>query len=132
MPASGVAQQRITRFNATGTHRTNTPAELETILGPSLANRFRIVQNESERKGVHRHLGTTRGRNRVLVLGEFLDQDIRIATGFLEPHFFAGYSGGGKAVLPGLAHLDTVLYNHRAQHMDHVDATWNRTDGNPL
>lgn len=132
LTAGGVAPEDITLFNATGTHRTSPREELEQILTPQLVGDFRIVQNDCEARGAHRHLGTTSGGTEVRILGEFLDQDIRIATGFIEPHFFAGFSGGGKAVVPGLAHLDTILYNHRAYHMDHPDATWGKTVGNPL
>ena len=106
--------------------------ELDSILGANLAGRFRIVQNECEADGAYTHIGTTRAGNEVRVLSEYLRQDVRIATGFIEPHFFAGYSGGGKAVVPGLAHLTTILANHGAGHMDHPDATWGKTAGNPL
>ena len=130
--AGGVAPANIILFNATGTHRTSTPAELETVLSPQLVRDFRIIQNDCEAPGAHRHVGTTAGGTEVRILEEFLIRDIRIATGFIEPHFFAGFSGGGKAVVPGLAHLDTILYNHRAYHMDHPEATWGKTVGNPL
>ncbi len=129
---AGVSERCITLFNATGTHRTQTREELEEILGAELVQRFRIVQNECEAPGAHTHVGTTSGGNEVRILTEFLRQDIRIATGFIEPHFFAGYSGGGKAVVPGLAHLSTILHNHGPAHMDDPDATWGRTKGNPL
>jgi lactate racemase len=130
--AGGVEPVNITLFNATGTHRTSPAEELEGILSPGLLRDFRIVQNDCEAPGAHRHAGTTAGGTEVRILEEFLAQDIRIATGFIEPHFFAGFSGGGKAVVPGLAHLETILYNHRAYHMDHPDATWGKTVGNPL
>ena len=57
---------------------------------------------------------------------------MRILTGFIEPHFFAGFSGGGKACMPGLALLETVLRNHSARHIDHPKATWGVTQGNPV
>lgn len=129
---AGIAPQDITLFNATGTHRTNTPDELKEILGEEISSRFRVIQNESQAASIHSHVGTTKGGNAVRVLTQFLEQDLRIATGFIEPHFFAGYSGGGKAVVPGLADLTTILFNHRAAHMDHADVTWGRTTGNPL
>ena len=128
----GVQSENISLFNATGTHRMSPRAELEETLSPDLVRDFRIVQNDCEAPGAHRFVGTTTGGTEVRILEEFLDQDIRIATGFIEPHFFAGFSGGGKAVVPGLAHLHTILHNHRAHHMDHPDATWGKTVGNPL
>jgi nickel-dependent lactate racemase len=68
----------------------------------------------------------------VYVLEEFLDCSFRILTGFIEPHFFAGFSGGGKAVVPGLAGLETVMANHRAMFLDEPGSRWGVRDGNPL
>jgi nickel-dependent lactate racemase len=58
--------------------------------------------------------------------------DLRILTGFIEPHFFAGFSGGGKALMPGMAHVDTIRHNHAIRMLDHPQARWGYTDGNPL
>ena len=128
----GIPKEQIVLFNATGTHRTNTDKELEGILGPGIVGNYRIVQNDCEDDASHRRVGTTRGGNEIYLLSEFLDCDVRILTGFIEPHFFAGFSGGGKAVMPGLAALRTVQHNHRAAHMDHKEAIWGITEGNPL
>ena len=129
---SHVPAENILLFNATGTHRPNTAAELEGMLGPGIAGRYRIIQNDCEDRGSHRSLGTTRSGNEVWVHGEFLDCGLKILTGFIEPHFFAGFSGGPKAVVPGLALLETILGNHSAAHLDHPRARWGITRGNPL
>ncbi|TVQ27495.1 MAG: nickel-dependent lactate racemase [Spirochaetaceae bacterium] len=129
---AGIRDEHITLFNATGTHRENSVDELRMILSDDLVRRYTIVQNDCTAEGVHTEIGTTAAGNRVKVMTQFLDQDIRIATGFIEPHFFAGFSGGGKAVVPGLAHLETILHNHGPHHMDHPDAIWGKTEGNPL
>ena len=63
---------------------------------------------------------------------EFLQADIRITTGFVEPHFFAGFSGGPKMVAPGLAGLETVMTLHDATRIGHPNATWGVTEGNPV
>ena len=63
---------------------------------------------------------------------DWLDADIRITTGFVEPHFFAGFSGGPKMVAPGLAGLETVMTLHDAQRIGHPNATWGVTEGNPV
>jgi lactate racemase len=129
---SHVPVEHYTLFNATGTHRANTDEELESILGPGVLGKYRIVQNDCEDEGSHRYVGTTDGGNEIYLLSEFLDCDVKILTGFIEPHFFAGFSGGGKAIMPGLATLKTVQHNHRAEHMDHPEARWGITEGNPL
>jgi len=127
-----VRRENIVLFNATGTHRANSDQELERMLGPGIVGRYRIVQNDCEDDASHRYAGTTRGGNDVCLLDEFLRCDVKIPTGFIEPHFFAGFSGGGKAIMPGLAGLETIQRNHSAFHMDHPRVRWGITQGNPL
>ncbi len=132
LAAAGVPRERITLFNATGTHRSNTRAELVGMLGEGVVSGYRIVQNDARAVGAHVAVGTTRSGNEILILREFAACSFKILTGFIEPHFFAGFSGGGKAVMPGLAHLDTVLRNHNARNIDDPEATWAVLDGNPV
>jgi len=122
----------IVLFNATGTHRTNTDSELKSMLGPTVFGRFPIVQNDARLEEEHRSVGVTRRGNEVRIHRELLDCDVKILTGFIEPHFFAGFSGGGKAVMPGMAALSTIVHNHSAANMDHPKATWGVTEGNPV
>ncbi len=129
---SHVPAQRIVFFVANGTHRPNTTAELIDILGADVVHRHRVVQNDASDTGSHELVGRTRRGNDVWIHGEFLRCDVKILTGFIEPHFFAGFSGGGKAVMPGLSTLETIMRNHSAQNMDHPDARWGVTDGNPI
>lgn len=129
---SHVPDAQIVLFNATGTHRRNADAELRAMLGDAIVERFRIVQNDATAADQHVYAGATPGGNAVWLHREFLACSVRILTGFIEPHFFAGFSGGGKAVMPGLARLDTVQRNHSAAHMDHPQVRWGITYGNPL
>lgn len=73
-----------------------------------------------------------RAGNDVWILQEFLRCDVKILTGFIEPHFFAGFSGGGKAVMPGLSTLETIMRNHSTANIDHPRARWGVTEGNPI
>jgi nickel-dependent lactate racemase len=130
--AAGVPRERITLFNATGTHRLNTREELAGMLGEDIVAQYRIVQNDARAAGQHIPVGTTRSGNGILVQKDFAACSFKILTGFIEPHFFAGFSGGGKAIMPGLAHLDTVLRNHNARNIDDPKATWAVLDGNPV
>jgi lactate racemase len=127
-----VPDQAITLLIATGTHRPNTTDELKTMLGQEIVQRFRIVQNNATDRDSHSPVGTTSGGNEVWIHQEYLRCDMRILTGFIEPHFFAGFSGGGKACMPGLARLETILRNHSARRIDHPKATWGVTQGNPI
>src|SRR5262245_37855436 len=124
---------RVTVFVATGTHRACTPAELERMLGPDVLAAVQVVQHDAFDRGRHAALGQVPGTAvPALVERAFLEQDVRLTTGFIEPHFFAGFSGGPKMVAPGLAHLDTVLELHSAARIGHASATWGVTLGNPV
>lgn len=129
---SDIPKENIVLFNATGTHRTNTDAELRAILGNDCVDNYRIVQNDAADAGSHLCVGKTSSGNEIKVLTEYVECDIRILTGFIEPHFFAGFSGGPKACVPGLADLKTVLRNHCAKQIDQPNSTWGHTEDNPL
>lgn len=122
----------VTVLIATGTHRVNTPEELERMLGPSIVSKCRVINHNSRDASVLEPVGTTSTGVRVLLNREWLKADVRITTGFVEPHFFAGFSGGPKMVAPGLAALDTVMTLHDARRIGHPSATWGITEGNPI
>jgi nickel-dependent lactate racemase len=132
LEAAGVPRDRITLFNSTGTHRLNTREELVGMLGEDVVSRYRIVQNDARATGEHVAVGTTRSGNEIRIQKDFAACSFKILTGFIEPHFFAGFSGGGKAIMPGMAHLDTVMRNHNARTIDDARATWAVLDGNPM
>lgn len=117
---------------ATGTHRGNTPAELEAMFGAELLERVRIVNHDCRDDASLRWMGTFGAAVPVWLNREWADADVRITTGFVEPHFFAGFSGGPKMVAPGLAGLETVLTLHNAARIGHPKATWGITEGNPI
>ena len=130
--SAGVPDHHITLFNATGTHRRNTEPELIGMLGKEVVSRHRIVQNDARADGEHVKVGTTRNGNDVMIQKDFVACSFKILTGFIEPHFFAGFSGGGKALMPGMARLDTVMRNHNSRNIDHPGAQWAVLDGNPI
>lgn len=127
-----VPDDHIILLNANGTHRSNTKAELRTILGDDIVNRFHIIQNDAHNPDSHVYVGTTQNENEIWLHREYVESDKRILTGFIEPHFFAGFSGGGKACMPGLALVETILRNHSAANLDDPQATWGNTYGNPV
>ena len=128
----GVPDTDITIFIATGTHRANTGAELERMLGRDILSRFRVVNHDSRDAATLAHAGVTSTGVPVYLNREFLQADVRITAGFVEPHFFAGFSGGPKMVAPGLAGLETVMTLHDAARIGHPNATWGITEGNPV
>jgi nickel-dependent lactate racemase len=128
----GVRLEDLTILIATGTHRANTPEELERMLGPELVARCRVINHDARNAAVLRYVGKTSTGVPVYLNHEWLDADVRITTGFVEPHFFAGFSGGPKMVAPGLAGLETVMTLHDAARIGHPKATWGITEGNPI
>ena len=122
----------ITLFNALGTHRANTEAELRTMLGDALVDKYRIVQNNAFDPSTQVNLGMTSFGHEIWLNREFVECDLKILTGFIEPHLFAGFSGGGKAVMPGMAGQQTILGNHDAGMIANPNATWGVLQNNPI
>jgi len=123
----------VTLFIATGTHRLCTEAELDQMLGPDLRRRCGLVQHDAFDRSRHADLGLIPETSvPALVEAAFLGQDVRITTGFIEPHLFAGFSGGPKMVAPGLAAIETVIELHSAARIGHPKAIWGITRGNPV
>jgi nickel-dependent lactate racemase len=127
-----VRPEDVTILIATGTHRANTDQELERMLGRDILSRYRVVNHDSRTGSTLERVGTTSTGVQVFLNRIWLEADVRITTGFVEPHFFAGFSGGPKMVAPGLAGLDTVMTLHDARHIGHPLATWGVTEGNPV
>jgi nickel-dependent lactate racemase len=117
---------------ATGTHRANTDSELRTMFGDEVVDAVRIVNHDSRATDTHRFVGMLGDGVPVWLNELWVAADARITTGFVEPHFFAGFSGGPKMVAPGLAALDTVLVLHDARRIGDPRATWGVTVGNPV
>lgn len=127
-----VPRHRITLINGTGLHRASTEEELRGMLGDDIVDGYSILQHDGrDREGLVQ-LGATRFGHEISVNRAYAQATVKILTGFIEPHLFAGFSGGPKAVLPGVAGAYTVLQNHGADMLDHSNATWGVTLGNPV
>jgi nickel-dependent lactate racemase len=122
----------VTLFNALGTHRPNTEAEVRMMLGDAIFERRRIVQNDTFDPATQIRVGVTSKGHETWLNAELMRCDLKILTGFIEPHLFAGFSGGGKAIMPGMAGQRTVLGNHDAGMVGHPKAIWGVTHGNPI
>ena len=117
---------------ATGTHRGNTRQELRAMLGGEVLDSVRVVNHDARSRNSLRWLGVQGSGVPVWLNAEWVDADVRITTGVVEPHFFAGFSGGPKMVAPGLAGLETVLTLHDAVRIGDPSARWGVTRGNPV
>jgi nickel-dependent lactate racemase len=132
LESAGIVPGDITLLNAIGTHRKQTVAELRQMLGDQVVDRYRCIQHDGDDDAGLVPLGRTSFGNPVRVNRLFVESDVRILTGFVEPHFFAGFSGGPKGVMPALAGNESVYSNHGYSMLAHPRATWGTTEGNPV
>jgi len=121
----------ITILVSTGSHRVSTAKELEDKFGSEIYNTEKIVVHDSINSPMV-SLGTLPSGGR-LVLNELaVSADLLVAEGFIEPHFFAGFSGGRKSLMPGVASLETVMYNHNAEFIASPYARTGIIENNPV
>jgi lactate racemase len=132
LEAGGIRPEDITLLNGLGTHRRQTPAELRAMLGSRVVGRYRCLQHDPHEDAELTDLGRTAAGHPLRINRTYLEADVRILTGFIEPHFFAGFSGGPKGVLPALAGAESVFTNHGFGMIAHPRAAWGVTEGNPI
>ncbi|MEI9894821.1 MAG: nickel-dependent lactate racemase [Chthoniobacter sp.] len=132
LETAGVRREDITLLNGLGTHRPNTQAELEEMLTAEVVANYRCINHEPDNDDACETFGTTRTGTPALINRHLVEADVRIITGFIEPHFFAGFSGGPKGIMPGVAASKTVQSNHGAHHIGDRRATFGVTEGNPI
>jgi len=102
------------------------------MVGDAIFERRRIVQNDTFDPSTQVRVGVTSKGHETWLNAELMRCDLKVLTGFIEPHLFAGFSGGGKAVMPGMAGQRTILGNHDAGMVGHPKAIWGVTQGNPI
>lgn len=127
-----VPREQFVIINGTGSHRANTRAELIQMLGAEVVETTRIVNHSAFDDDTLTYLGTTSYGGPIWVNNDYLQADLRIVTGFIEPHFFAGFSGGPKGIIPGVAGIKTIMHLHNAQMIGDPRSTWALLEGNPV
>jgi nickel-dependent lactate racemase len=116
---SGIKLENILIIIATGLHRPAPKTEIEKIIGSNwILKNIKIVNHYARDDNNHRKIGVTSRGNLIKLDKRFLDSDIKIVTGLVEPHFMAGYSGGRKVIAPGIAHAETITTFHSARYME--------------
>ena len=126
------AASRMHVLVATGLHRPTRDDELDRMLGPDLRRQLRVTNHDATDESSLREIGRTSSGRPVLINRRYLDADVRITLGLIEPHFFAGFSGGAKLILPGVAGEASILRNHDAEMIGHPNARWGSLAGNPI
>lgn len=129
---AGIARDQITLLIATGLHRPNLGDELVEMLGREIASNYRVENHHGSMREEHTFLGTTPKGVPVWLDRRYVQADMKIATGLIEPHLMAGYSGGRKLICPGIAHLDTVKVWHGPDFLEHPKADCGILQGNPV
>jgi nickel-dependent lactate racemase len=128
----GAGPDRVDLLCATGTHRQATAEEMAELVGSDIAGRYAIHQHRADGpESEHVEVGAVDG-TAVRIDRRYVEADVRILTGFVEPHFFAGFSGGPKGACPGLAALETILEAHSPSRIADPRSTWLVTEGNPV
>jgi nickel-dependent lactate racemase len=134
MAASGIPMENISILVATGLHRPNLDEELAELVGdPWVLENVRVENHYARDEAAHIDFGFTKTRRTPVKLDKlFVEADLRIATGLVEPHFMAGWSGGRKVIAPGVAHHETIRTFHSARFMEDPLAVQCNLIGNPL
>jgi len=129
---SGIPREKITILLATGLHRPNLGDELVEIVGKSIVEKYRIENHNGQALDEHEFLGESPRGVPVWIDRRYIQADLKITVGLIEPHFMAGYSGGRKLICPGLAALETVRAWHSPRFLEHPNARAGVLDGNPV
>ena len=122
----------ITILISTGCHRETTREELVNKFGPEIVASEKIVIHDCDDAANLVCLGRLPSGGELIINRLAAEADLLVAEGFIEPHFFAGFSGGRKSILPGIASRKTVIYNHNGQFIDSPRARTGIVDGNPI
>ncbi|MED5400455.1 MAG: nickel-dependent lactate racemase [Planctomycetota bacterium] len=132
LEAAGIPRQEILVLIATGMHRPNEGDELVELVGAEIAANYRVENHHGTIRDEHTYLGESPRGVPVWIDSRYVEADLKITTGLIEPHLMAGFSGGRKLICPGLAALETVKVWHGPDFIEHPKADCGILDGNPV
>lgn len=127
-----VPQDNFVIINGLGSHRANTREELISMLGLQVVESIKIENHDAFDESKLIHVGRNTYGSEVYLNKTYVNSTFKIVTGFIEPHFFAGFSGGPKGIQPGISGIKTILDFHNAQMIGHPNSTWGVIEGNIL
>lgn len=128
----GNPDAEITILISTGLHRETTREELESKFGPEITENETIIVHDCDDTDNMVCLGKLPSGGNLYINKLAVEADLLVAEGFIEPHFFAGFSGGRKSVLPGVASRETVMYNHNSAFIGDPHSRTGIIEGNPI
>lgn len=129
---SGILTENITILVATGLHRASTRNEIDAMLGEQIASKYIVINHDCKDKDSLKFLGKSTLETPIWINKTFINADIKILTGYVDPHFFAGFAGGPKAIVPGIAGEETIVENHSARNIGSPKARFAVLEGNPI
>ena len=129
---AGIKRENITILIAAGLHRPNVGDELIEMVGEKIAAQYRIVNHDARNGNGVRCIGKTLSGTPVFINSMYLDADLKVTTGYIEPHIFAGFSGGRKLVCPGLAGEATIMESHSPRFLENPLCREGSIENNPL
>lgn len=129
---SHVPLENFVVINGTGTHRDQTRDEFVQMLGDWVVDNVRVINHHCHEKEELVKVGESRFGCDAYLNKEYVEADFKIVTGFIEPHFFAGFSGGPKGIMPGIAGIETIMTFHNARMIGDPLATWGNMENNPV
>jgi len=132
LQASGIVREDILILIATGLHRPNVGDELVEMVGAEIAENYRIENHFGQDLDAHTYLGESPNGVPIWIDSRFVDADLKISTGLIEPHFMAGFSGGRKLIFPGIAAIDSIKAWHSPRFLEHPNATTGVLKDNPV
>ncbi len=132
LEAAGIPREKITILVATGLHRPNEGEELFEMVGEHIAANYQIENHHGQELSEHTYLGDSPRGVPVWIDSHYVNADLKITTGLIEPHLMAGFSGGRKLICPGIAALETVKVWHGPDFLEHPKADCGILDGNPV
>ena len=132
LESAGIRRDRIRILIATGLHRPNLGDELVEIVGRAIAENYRVENHDGRDRDAHAYLGQSPRGVPIWIDRRYVEADLKLAVGLIEPHFMAGFSGGRKLICPGVAALETVRTWHSPAFLEDPNATTGVLDGNPV
>ena len=130
---AGIDVSKITILIATGLRRTSTAEERAEIIGEDIMLRkFKVSDHSSKKLHQHEYLGVTKNGTPIWVDRRYLEADIKILTGLIEPHSITGFSGGRKSICPGIAAAETVAPCYSSALLEHENVCPGCVEGNPV
>lgn len=132
LEAAGIPREKILLLVATGLHRPNLDDELVEMVGQHIVDEYRIENHHGQVLDEHAHLGNSPRGVPIWIDSRYVEADLKITTGLIEPHLMAGFSGGRKLICPGIAALETIKVWHGPDFLEHPNADCGILEGNPV